>query len=121
MGRSSTLRKGIEMMNMHCVTAGYRAQEAAELRKRIPNEEYAEDLFRRLIDTINKVPAGALTLNTINANESFARAFFAQGVDGALAHVSWLISSLRNQPKNSINGEMLEVAQKVADTLQLEW
>ena len=106
---------------MYCVNHGYRVQEAAEIKKRIADEDYVSSLFKRLIDALNKVPTGALTLNTINANQSFARAFFIDGVDGALTHVSWLISSLRKQPENSTNGEVLEIARKVANTLQLEW
>ncbi len=106
---------------MHCVSHRHKVATAEELKQRITDEGNVTWLIERLIRLLGGVPTGALTANAIDAYQNVARSYKRDGLDGALTHVDWLISSLHKIPSNEINGEVLQTAESLATALQLEW
>ena len=110
------------MVNMQCVAHGYKMSEAERLKDVIAgDEERVTWLTERLIRLLGDCPSQSLSLNASSAYTSFRSAYERDGLDGALVHAKWMISSLRELPQNSDNHAAIKTAEDLAGALHYEW
>lgn len=105
---------------IQCITHQNNMKEAANMIEHA-DVEHVTWLVERLLRQFRDTPTGCLTANALSAYTSFGAGYRKNGLEGALIHSKWLISSLHKIPVNDDNNEVMQTAEALAYALGLEW